>query len=72
MSAADAQRTRVGFATFTKVTGKRMGKMHEILEEDHVVLSEAIKSIKNFMVTSHIEFNAMTYMARELARCVVI
>jgi hypothetical protein len=71
-SAADAQRTREGFATFTKMTGERMDKMHEILEEDHVVLSKAIKSIKNFMVTSHIEYNAMTYMAKGLARFVLI
>ena len=49
-----------------------MDKMHEILEEDHVVFSKAIKSIKNFMVTSHIEYNAMTYMAKGLARFVLI
>ena len=71
-AAADAQRTREGFASFTKMSNERIDRIHDVLNEDHVVLSSAVRQIHRLQETSTVEYNAITYVTRELARFVVI
>ena len=71
-AAADGQRTREGFAAFTKLANERMNNIHAALADDHVVLTEAVRGIKLMAANNDLEYNAITYMARNLARFVVV
>jgi hypothetical protein len=72
VAAADGQRTREGFASFSRLMNERMDGIHTALAEDHVMLSEAIKEMKMISAVSDLEYNAISYVATNLARFVVV
>jgi hypothetical protein len=51
---------------------ERMDGIHTALAEDHVMLSEAIKEMKMISAVSDLEYNAISYVATNLARFVVV
>lgn len=71
-AAADAERTRLGLSSFTKLTNDRLNGVHQILEKDNVRMNEMITEIKGVSETANLEFNAISYIARELANFVEI
>ena len=69
-AAADADRTRQGLMTFTKLTGDRLDSMHEILNEERGAIQRVVNEVRTISDSNYYEYNAIAILANELANFV--
>jgi hypothetical protein len=69
LTAADVSHVKHAMATYTKFENERMNNMKELLEQEGKSMTR-LHDIRQLSETSHIEYNVITLMSLELAKCV--
>ena len=64
---ADVMRIREGMASFTRLSNERLDVMHDVIQRAHSSLTELYQLVRNDESIVNVEFNAISYIAKELA-----